>query len=499
MRFKLESHALDWLVVVASLVIFVTLEHALPPHHQLFFVDDRHFAYPFAEQERVPVWLLVALSYLLPACVLVVGSIGFDFSRPRSAHHHGGLYGNGHSHGNDYGYSSVAAKDSDDHDRDQVQVGRSARQNGSTDSGLGSGAHAPHGMHGAHNGSGSGSAASSSSSGRRRTPPKRSLVPSDLPTGARAYGVPQPTPALSRGSRLRRLLHASLLALSAATALTVFATSVLKNAVGRPRPDMLARCVPRPGTPTDRPVGIEVCTTYTAVRGVGLQDRNAAEHGAILNARVDQGSGHQARGVASGKDSGGSSSDHISTAGSGPDAQAKAKAKAKLDEGFRSFPSGHSSYAFSGLGFLSLWLAGQLGLFATPHANRAALASTNSTSAGSGSGNGNASSTGAGAGMAATTGVFIGHPRSPRLWRAFVSLAPLWLAVYIASSRVQDHRHHTSDVVVGAVLGLLGAALSYRLYFPPLDADAGVVWMSLDEVVDPGHHAGAADEGDDVV
>ena len=65
----------------------------------------------------------------------------------------------------------------------------------------------------------------------------------------------------------------------------------MKNAVGRPRPDLLARCKPREGTPVQGLVGVEVC---------------------------GEGDGHLLR------------------------------------DGWRSFPSGHSSLAFCGLGYLAL-------------------------------------------------------------------------------------------------------------------------------------------------
>lgn len=80
--------------------------------------------------------------------------------------------------------------------------------------------------------------------------------------------------------------------------ITTFLTDIVKNAVGRPRPDLLDRCQAKAGTPGDILVDYTVCTQ---------------------------------------------------------------KNRHRLDDGFRSFPSGHSSMAFMGLGFLSWWLAGQLG------------------------------------------------------------------------------------------------------------------------------------------
>jgi len=82
--------------------------------------------------------------------------------------------------------------------------------------------------------------------------------------------------------------------------LSSFITDVIKNAVGRPRPDLIARCKPAAGTPENKLVNIEVCTE--------------TDH-------------------------------HI------------------LHDGWRSFPSGHSSFAFAGLGYLALFFCGQLHVF----------------------------------------------------------------------------------------------------------------------------------------
>ncbi|CCG83653.1 PAP2 domain protein [Taphrina deformans PYCC 5710] len=144
--------------------------------------------------------------------------------------------------------------------------------------------------------------------------------------------------------RRTNTLHLSLLALSASTALTVFATALIKNGVGRPRPDLLDRCQPATGTPLQGLVDISVCTTKDA---------------------------------------------HF------------------LNEGFRSFPSGHSSYAFAGLGFLAFWLAGQLMLFKAP----------------------------------------------PRSWKSFCCFTPIVGAAMIAVTRTEDYRHHWQDVTVGGVMG----------------------------------------------
>ncbi|RYP21709.1 hypothetical protein DL766_007881 [Monosporascus sp. MC13-8B] len=153
--------------------------------------------------------------------------------------------------------------------------------------------------------------------------------------------------------------HSAVLGLAISLVLASFLTDVVKNTVGRPRPDLVARCKPAAGTAPGVLVGIDVCTE--------------TEH-------------------------------HT------------------LHDGWRSFPSGHSSFSFAGLGYLAFFLAGQLRVF-----------------------------------------------RDRRdLGRALLCLAPLLGAALIAISRCQDYRHDVYDVCVGSALGFLVAWFAYRRYWPSL-------------------------------
>ncbi|KAJ5407677.1 hypothetical protein N7509_001560 [Penicillium cosmopolitanum] len=153
----------------------------------------------------------------------------------------------------------------------------------------------------------------------------------------------------------------TILGLLVALMLTSFLTDIVKIPVGRPRPDLLSRCKPSRGTPDNALVAWTVCTE---------------------------------------------TNQHV------------------LQEGWRSFPSGHSSFSFGGLGYLSLFFCGQMHVF---------------------------------------------RPRTD-LGRCLLAFIPLLCALLIAISRLDDYRHDVWDVTIGSLLGLLIAWFSYRRYYPALQS-----------------------------
>lgn len=98
-----------------------------------------------------------------------------------------------------------------------------------------------------------------------------------------------------------------------------------------------------------------------------------------------------------------------------------------IKEGHKSFPSGHSSWSFAGLGFLSWYVAGKVKAF----------------------------------------------DRRGHVAKLCVVLLPLLLAAMVAVSRVDDYWHHWQDVFAGGILGLVVASFCYLQFFPPPSGEQG--------------------------
>ncbi|KZS98322.1 hypothetical protein SISNIDRAFT_481074 [Sistotremastrum niveocremeum HHB9708] len=153
--------------------------------------------------------------------------------------------------------------------------------------------------------------------------------------------------------------HNSSLGVIYSCALAGTTTNIVKVTVGRPRPDLIDRCRP--------PAGSE----------------NAPQFG-LVNASI-----------------------------------CTQTNQAIMSDGWKSFFSGHSSLAFAGLGFFSLYLAGKLHVF--QRRGRTSIIS------------------------------------------AWIALVPILGAMLVAISRTMDYRHH-------CLVGFAFAYYSYRHYYPRLDS-----------------------------
>jgi diacylglycerol diphosphate phosphatase/phosphatidate phosphatase len=176
-----------------------------------------------------------------------------------------------------------------------------------------------------------------------------------------AFMVPSLFVLLIGGFRKRNLRYhtMSVLGLLLGVSLTYLITSILKVSVGKLRPDFKDRCKPSDVPSTDD------------------------KFGTILNCTGD---------------------------------------KKIINEGRKSFPSGHTSSSFAGFAYSSLYIGYQLRLF-SPH-------------------------------------TFV--------LKTLFFIIPWIIAILVAVTRIFDNKHHFSDIFSGAVIGIIFAFFSFFLYFPAL-------------------------------
>ncbi|OAA61141.1 pap2 domain containing protein [Niveomyces insectorum RCEF 264] len=276
--------------------------------------------------------------------------------------------------------------------------------------------------------------------------------------------VPTGTPKSLLWRRKLWELYASLLAFALGMASQWFIINGLKNICGKPRPDMLARCQP----------DIQNVARYV-VGGIA----NTTSNGQLVSAAIC----------------------------TNTDASL-------LNDGFRSYPSGHSSSAAAGLGHLALFLAFKFGVV-FPRAPPAALDAASAVSAfpsrlpaaslqgdayeladlltaarqtaASGRLPRDTQREGTGKDGAEPSPMMIsgriGAPFSarrsgaaPPLYLLVVVLVPLFGSVFIAASRWFNFRHHGFDIMFGYFVGSTTAVVSFRLYHLPLCRGAGWAW-----------------------
>ncbi|KAF3444306.1 hypothetical protein FNV43_RR13996 [Rhamnella rubrinervis] len=101
--------------------------------------------------------------------------------------------------------------------------------------------------------------------------------------------------------------------------------------------------------------------------------------------------------------------------------------KSVIKEGHKSFPSGHTSWSFAGLGFLALYLSGKIKVF----------------------------------------------DRGGHIAKLCIVFLPLLVASLVGISRVDDYWHHWQDVFAGGLIGLTVATFCYLQFFPPPYHDEG--------------------------
>ncbi|KAK2591857.1 hypothetical protein QQS21_010436 [Conoideocrella luteorostrata] len=234
-------------------------------------------------------------------------------------------------------------------------------------------------------------------------------------------------------------LHVGWLGLLMAVGSAFFFVSGIKNMCGKPRPDLLSRCEP----------DLANAAKYLVGGVTGAYNGSKLYSGDIC----------------------------------------KQKDLSKLDDGFRSYPSGHSASAASGMIYLSLFLASKFSVTlpfvvsSSGPLDDSMHAAFPSRMGGGGypyEGNGNGGNkTGIayrGAKHNSRLQSLRRQAAAPPVYLLAITLVPFCVAIFIAASRWFDFRHHGFDILFGFLIGTITAIYSFRYYHLPIMAGAGWAW-----------------------
>ncbi|KAL9100343.1 MAG: hypothetical protein Q9163_004265 [Psora crenata] len=213
----------------------------------------------------------------------------------------------------------------------------------------------------------------------------------------------------SRTAALKRKLwewNAGWMGLTLAIAVSFLISNGTKQVVGKPRPDLLARCNPDLSRRLNSAVG-----------GIGDQTEEGINLVSWTICRQTD--------------------------------------MSVLDEGFRAFPSGHSTMSFAGLTYLALFICAKFAI-TIPFLNYQNL--THSTE------------------PAGLHTPIRSRAAAPPTYLLIFPLIPIGVAIYISSTRYSDFWHHGFDVIAGAILGIASAWLGFRWYHLPIQEGGGWAW-----------------------
>ncbi|OJJ49621.1 hypothetical protein ASPZODRAFT_986182 [Penicilliopsis zonata CBS 506.65] len=229
----------------------------------------------------------------------------------------------------------------------------------------------------------------------------------------------------SRSQMWRRKLwewNAGWLGLGVALAGAFLTVQGLKDLIGKPRPDFLARCDP----------DLSKIKTYT-VSGLGTELSGAPT---LVTWEICRNKTSMVKG-----------------------------------DGFASFPSGHACFSFAGMTYLTLWLCSKLQIafpYLPYYSSRPGYLSKTEADTQSNSLPRSSSS--------AWRLAIRSQGAAPPVYMLIVALVPLGTASFIAASRWYNHRHHGFDILFGTALGIFFAWIGFKWYHLPIRRGAGWSW-----------------------
>ncbi|KAH0283934.1 PAP2-domain-containing protein [Aureobasidium namibiae CBS 147.97] len=201
--------------------------------------------------------------------------------------------------------------------------------------------------------------------------------------------------------------NAGWMGLGLSFALAFFVTTGIKNLIGKPRPDLLARCQPD--------------LNDIAAHVVGGYGQDISQRWTLVSSSI-----------------------------------CTTMDKKRLDEGFRSFLSGHSSMSWSGLLYLSLWLASKFNML-IPYLGHGTPSKRNEEDE-------------------EDQQEARERAAAPPVFGAIIVLIPVCLAFYICSTRYVDFKHQGIDIFSGSVLGIVTAWIGFRWYHGSLTRGQPWTW-----------------------
>ncbi|OXV10413.1 hypothetical protein Egran_01829 [Elaphomyces granulatus] len=155
----------------------------------------------------------------------------------------------------------------------------------------------------------------------------------------------------------------------------------------------------------------------------------------------------------------------------------------KID-GFSSFPSGHTSFSFAGLTYLTLWLCSKFAI-AFPHLapmsrqyNYKRPLTPEPGLPSSSRDESEVNGFDASSEQQSLSIPLRSQGAAPPIYLQVVALVPLCIASFISASRWFNYRHHGFDILFGAGLGLLSAWIGFHLYHPSIHRGSGWAWAA---------------------
>lgn len=246
-----------------------------------------------------------------------------------------------------------------------------------------------------------------------------------------------PGPGVSRGTPKSLMWRMKLwewntawMGLALALATTFFFTEGLKNVIGRPRPDLLSRCNLDPAT-----------VQQYALGGEGSQLP-------LWNLLVS------------------------STACRQPNAS-------KLNDGFASFPSGHSSFSWAGMFYLTLFLCSKFSVtipYLLPYTFESSTQDAKRYDQGLIDGDSDNFKNDAPASTKSRSVPLRKQAAAPPTYLLILPLICISIPAYVASTRFSDFRHHGFDIIFGSLMGTVISYIGFRMYHLPIRRGAGWSW-----------------------